>query len=297
MKAPFPWFGGKSRAASLIWSRLGDCKNYIEPFTGSLAVLLNRPHWPFQSTRIETVNDIDVYVANFWRALKTDPDAVAIHADNPVNEADLHARHVWLHRQSKRVERLKTDPDYYDPRIAGYWCWGISSWIGYGFCHPRLPRLANGSVEIIGGVQDRHQCILSYLHQLSDRLRGVRVACGDWKRICTPCITERFGLCGILLDPPYDVECQPYGIDCRGLSAEVRKWAFTHGANPLLRIAMCGYTDERHGDHLPGWTAVKWRPPAGYARGKNRSRECIWFSPHCLPAPHARHRPATSLQK
>lgn len=46
LKAPFPWFGGKSRAAHLIWPRFGNVPNYVEPFAGSLAVLLNRPHAP-----------------------------------------------------------------------------------------------------------------------------------------------------------------------------------------------------------------------------------------------------------
>lgn len=46
MKAPFPWFGGKSRAASAIWGRFGDVDTYNEPFSGSLAVLLARPHEP-----------------------------------------------------------------------------------------------------------------------------------------------------------------------------------------------------------------------------------------------------------
>lgn len=41
--APFPYFGGKRRAAPMIWPRLGDTPNYIEPFAGSLAVLLARP--------------------------------------------------------------------------------------------------------------------------------------------------------------------------------------------------------------------------------------------------------------
>lgn len=40
LRAPFPWFGGKSRAAPLIWEALGDVRNYVEPFAGSLAVLL-----------------------------------------------------------------------------------------------------------------------------------------------------------------------------------------------------------------------------------------------------------------
>ena len=92
LRAPFPWFGGKSRAASIIWARFGDVANYIEPFAGSLAVLLARPTPP----RIETVNDLDCNVANFWRAVQADPEAVAKFAAWPVNEADLHARHRWL---------------------------------------------------------------------------------------------------------------------------------------------------------------------------------------------------------
>lgn len=43
--APFPWFGGKSQVASIVWDRFGDVLNYIEPFFGSGAVLLGRL-WP-----------------------------------------------------------------------------------------------------------------------------------------------------------------------------------------------------------------------------------------------------------
>ena len=92
MKAPFPWFGGKSRVADLVWDRFGSVQNYVEPFFGSGAVLLSRPF----SIGTESVNDLDCMVANFLRALRNDPDEVARHADNPVNEADLHARHLWL---------------------------------------------------------------------------------------------------------------------------------------------------------------------------------------------------------
>jgi len=63
LKAPFPWFGGKSRAASLVWQRFGEVRNYVEPFAGSLAVLLGNP----APGCIETVNDKDCYLANFLR--------------------------------------------------------------------------------------------------------------------------------------------------------------------------------------------------------------------------------------
>ena len=43
--------------------------------------------------RVETINDYDGMVAYFWRAVAADPDAVPHHADWPVNENDLFARH------------------------------------------------------------------------------------------------------------------------------------------------------------------------------------------------------------
>lgn len=133
MKAPFPYFGGKSRIASEIWSRFGDVQNYVEPFCGSAAVLLARPTEP----RIETVNDANCFIANFWRAVREEPEACAHYADWPVNEADLHARHRWLMLSSSSAEwreRMKTDPDFYDPKVAGWWVWGASCWIGAGWC-------------------------------------------------------------------------------------------------------------------------------------------------------------------
>lgn len=130
LKAPFPWFGGKSRAAGLIWDRFGEVPNYVEPFAGSLAVMLLRPHEP----RIETVNDLDCYLANFWRATQQAPEEVARHANWPVNEADLHARHRWLVANGEFRQKMRTDPDFYDAKVAGWWVWGISQWIGSGWC-------------------------------------------------------------------------------------------------------------------------------------------------------------------
>ena len=131
-RAPFPWFGGKRAAAEIVWSRFGLVKNYVKPFFGSGAVLLQRPDDLIYGT--ETVNDLDCHLANFWRALAADPDAVAHHANHPVNEADLHARHRWLVSRAEFRERMKRDPDYHDAKIAGWWVWGQCCWIGSGWC-------------------------------------------------------------------------------------------------------------------------------------------------------------------
>jgi hypothetical protein len=133
LKAPFPAFGGKSRVAALVWDRIGDVDNAIEPFANSAAWLLARPHAP----RVETVNDLDCYISNWWRAVQHDPEQVAYYADGPVNEADLHARHRWLvlsAHAGRFRQRMRTDPEAYDCRVAGWWVWGACCWIGGGWC-------------------------------------------------------------------------------------------------------------------------------------------------------------------
>ena len=143
LRAPFPFFGGKRRVADVVWSRFGNVATYNEPFAGSLAVLLGRPHAP----RIETVNDLDSMIGNFWRALQHDPDEVAFFADFPVSEVELHSRHCWLVGQLPTLTaRMIADPDFYDAKIAGCWCWGICLWIGSGWCggpreHQKRPKL------------------------------------------------------------------------------------------------------------------------------------------------------------
>lgn len=134
LKAPFPAFGGKSQVADMVWTRLGDCRNYIEPFAFSGAVLLRRPGG---AGPIETINDLNCYVANFWRAVAADPAAVAAAADWPVIEDDLHARHAWLVSSDEaqhKLDRVRKEPMYFDATIAGWWCWGACCWIGSGWC-------------------------------------------------------------------------------------------------------------------------------------------------------------------
>lgn len=300
LQAPFPWFGGKRRVASLVWDRFGDVPNYVEPFFGSGAVLLGRPHTP----RVETVNDKDALLANFWRAVQRDPEGVAAAADWPVNEVDLYARHCWLVSEgAARVERLRSDPDYYDVQTAGWWVWGLGQWIGGGWCeaagrgvhrqmpslsapfgvHRQMPSLHSGM-----GVhrKTRRAGLTEWMITLAERLRAVRVCCGDWSRIVGHSATTYHGVTAVFLDPPY----LPVGRERlyrveTDVGAAVRAWARTNGDNPQLRIALCGYDGEHD---LPGWSEVHWKAQGGYAnqaqgRGRaNAAREVIWFSPHCL---------------
>ena len=138
LTAPFPWYGGKRRWADRVLLRFGHIDVYSEPFAGSLAVLLaSPPH------KREVVCDTDGGICNFWRALAADPDAVAHWADYPTIHDDLTARHRYLVRWVlEHVDDLRNDPEYYDAKVAGWWVWGISIWIGGGWCQPNYRKQA-----------------------------------------------------------------------------------------------------------------------------------------------------------
>jgi hypothetical protein len=338
--APFPWFGGKARVARRVWARFGEVRNYVEPFFGSGAVLLGRPT-PFDGT--ETVNDLDGLVANFWRALRSEPDAVADHADWPVNENDLHARHIWLvNRKDSLQARLEGDPEFYDSKVAGWWVWGLCVWIGSGWCSGEGPwnvAEVDGSRQLVhlgdagqgvnrqlvhlgdaGRGVHRQRVHLSWgnglhgaqvgnntcvewsehlratMRALADRLRRVRVCCGDWARVCGPTPTVKQGLTAVFLDPPYadtagrdsghSGDPRLYAKDSHFVAHDVREWAIEHGDDPRMRICLAGYEDEHV---MPdSWECVAWKAKGGYGSQRsdgtnaNARRERLWFSPHCL---------------
>jgi DNA adenine methylase len=72
LKPPVPYFGGKITLGPTIASLLPEHSHYIEPYCGSLAVLLAK-----QPSGHETVNDIDGELMTFWRVLRDQPDDLA----------------------------------------------------------------------------------------------------------------------------------------------------------------------------------------------------------------------------
>lgn len=69
---PFAYRGGKTRLATRIAAALPRHQHYVEPFGGSLAVLLAKP-----VSVMETVNDIDERLITFWRVLRERPEELA----------------------------------------------------------------------------------------------------------------------------------------------------------------------------------------------------------------------------
>ena len=324
LMSPFPFFGTKKKVASDLWRLFGDAKRYVEPFLGSASLLLARP----QNRKVHcVVNDRSRYISNFWRAVQQQPDEVAKWCDWPVNEADLHARHSWLEAQPfeeaiagtpsgedilNRIRSLETglkDPVWCDPKIAGWWVWGQSCWIGDGWCNGkqdrRKPKCGAGrglhgkrpetdcfkGVHIkrpktgrkVGVHRNHRRGLEDYFRRLQAELREVIVCCGDWTRVVTPIVLGDRGSCAVLLDPPYKKFGKLYGRNHDDqVSARVRAWAVENGQNERLRIALCGFDTEHE---MPGdWSVYRWDHHKGMSHEKqNAGRERIWCSPAIKP--------------
>lgn len=308
LRPPFPWFGGKSKVAPQVWKAFGNVDNYVEPFFGSGAVLFGRP----TVGKAETVNDLDHWIANFWRAVQHDPESVAYHADNPVNEDDLTARHIWLVKYGapELASHLPADPDYFNAKIAGWWVWGICCWIGSGWCSGKGPWTEkDGQLVHLGntgqgvnrqlvhlgdaglGVNRQRDKLIEYFRRISDRLENVRICSGDWSRVVTTGALSYGNTVGIFLDPPYSHEMRDtsvYNTDNPDIAGDVLKWCIENGNNPRYRIALCGYEGEHNALDALGWNKIAWKAGRAYgqangdtANSNNRKLERIWFNSNC----------------
>ena len=117
VRPPFAYYGGKTRLASRIAAALPEHTHYVEPFAGSLAVLLAK-----DPARLETVNDLDGDIVHFWRILREHPDelarvcALTPHArteradalDRPADLTDIErARRIWVCLTAGRTGTLR----------------------------------------------------------------------------------------------------------------------------------------------------------------------------------------------
>lgn len=114
-KPPFQYFGGKTTLAPKIAAALPPHRHYVEPFAGSLAVLLAKP-----PSLMETVNDLDGAIVNFWRVLRDRPAELArVCALTPHGRAEWEscadldtgddleqARRVWVRLSQGRAGRF-----------------------------------------------------------------------------------------------------------------------------------------------------------------------------------------------
>lgn len=258
MRPPIPYFGGKQMLANRIVDQFPAHSHYVEPFAGSLAVLLAKPQ-----SKMETVNDLDGELVNFWRVLRDrtndllqvcslTPHSRAEHAgayDLDHGDEVERARRVWVQlTQGRGGTRRRTGwRNYEDP---------------------------TGSTVSMPG----------YLRGYIDRMPPTATRLLDVSLECRPAV-EMIRAYGehddvlIYADPPYlgsTRTSRQYVVEMshRDEHEELAKAL----ADCRAAVVLSGYSSPLYEDLYAGWHRVELDAFTGQAGNSGNRTEVLWIN-------------------
>lgn len=263
MKPPFTYFGGKTAIAERIAALLPAHDHYVEPFAGSLAVLLAKKPSP-----METMNDLDGGLMNFWRVLRDQPAelervcALTPHSRAEAQQAEWdasgslsdleRARRLWVRLTQCRgghTQRRTGWRYYQDPRAS----------------HSSMPDYLSAYTGRIAAA--------------AARLRGVSLEC-----LPALDVISRYGRhpgCLIYADPPYLASVRTWTNDVAyghemHTEADHRHLAVALTA-ARAAVVLSGYDSPLYAELYDGWHRQEIPTFTGNATAGDRRRiEVLW---------------------
>lgn len=249
-----PYFGGKQSIAAQIVSHFPEHDRYVEPFAGSLAVLLAKAPESY-----EVVNDLDSRLVRFWRVLRDRGDelerycALTPHSreeymtakkEGMVDDELEDARRLWiLHTQS----------------ISG-------AYEGAGWRSPGTTRKSPGQ-----HFSRFHQ----RFHGLTDRLRHVSLENVQYTTILNRYRNDEGAL--LYVDPPYLAETRSTKKEYVHDMSSIEEHRGLLEALLLMKgpVVLSGYASPLYDEYLGDWEQVKISTNA-QAGGKRE--EVLWIN-------------------
>ena len=254
MRAIIKYPGSKWRIADWIISFFPEHHSYVEPFFGSGGVFFQK-----DPSNIETINDLDGEVVNFFEWVRNDPERLA--------------RAVYLTPYCRKVYDNAFSPAENSLDLAVKFC--IRAIMGYGF------RTAGSKVGWKCDIQGRERAyVLKDWNELPEKIIFAAERLKEAQIECRPAvdIIERFNFenCLIYCDPPYLLETR-FG--------KQYKQEMTRGQHEELldmlqkskaKVLLSGYDSDLYNDALKEWHKEKiWS--AARNSGKKK-QEVLWMN-------------------
>jgi DNA adenine methylase len=265
MKPPFAYFGGKTRLATQIAATFPPHEHYVEPFAGSLAVLLAKPR-----SRMETVNDLDGDLMTFWRILRDHPtDLAHVCALTPHSRAE-HLQAYELNdtptdlERARRVWTLLTQGRGGQIRRTG--------WRHY--------------VDPAGSVTSMPDYLAGYINRIAPaaaRLAGVSLECQPALDLI-----DRYGRSPRVLlyvDPPYLGTTRVsggYRHDMRTDTAHRDLAAALHDCRAA--VILSGYASPLYDELYADWRVTRINTTTGQGGTRQERTEVLWSNREAQPS-------------
>lgn len=258
----FGWYGGKFSHLDWLLPLLPKAHHYCEPFSGSAAVLLNRA-----PSAVETYNDIDGDVVNFFRTLRDHgPELERAIALTPFSREEFHqAVNGTLHGVSD-LERARRF--YIRARQART---GLAQTATLG----RWANCKETSRAGMSGVVSRWLGGVDQLSEIAARLLRVQIEnrpALDVVRLYDS--KNTFFYC----DPPYMHDTRG---DSKAYGFEMNEGEHIDLASALSRckakVAISGYRNKLMDKLYKDWRRFDAAPKQAHSVKKVR-QECLWMN-------------------
>lgn len=244
------YYGSKVRAAARIVDLLPDHDGYVEPYCGSLAVLLAKPP---RAGRFETVNDLDQDLMTFWQVLRDraqdlervcalTPHSRAEYAASwpitePVDELER-ARRVWVKLSQGRGGQLRPTGWRYHEQTHGR--------------NSSMPRTLTGYVDRFAAV--------------AERLRSVSLECRPALDVI-----DRYGRDTstlLYVDPPYLMSTRSRTAYRHEMHTDTEHRELAAALHQVAGIVvLSGYRSALYDELYDGWHVAEISAFTGQANG------------------------------
>ena len=254
MKAVLKYPGSKWSIAKWIIGFFPEHHSYLEPFAGSLAVLMNK-----MRSNIETVNDLDDNIVNLFEWIKKDPERLA------------HEIYWTPYSRSVYEKTFASVPEDSLGKAVNFY---IRLNMGHGF------RTTGEKVGWKNDVQGREKAYASQdwvnlpgkIIQAAERLRGVQIENKPAVELI-----ERFNFPNVLIyaDPPYVLNTR-HGKQYR---YEMDDKEHNYLLDVLIAhkgpVLLSGYDNNLYNDRLRSWHREE---TTSYSQVCSKKREVLWMN-------------------
>lgn len=262
MKCIFKYPGSKWSMTRWIINHFPEHHSYLEPFFGSGAVFFNK-----QRSKIETINDLDNDVVNFFRCMAEDPEKLS----GKISMIP-YARVVFERSVDEMINAFKSDIPDYDRAVY----FVAKTMMGHGF---RTCEIRTGFKRDIQGRQAAYAAgdwanLPEVIVKMANRLKGVQIE----NRPAVRLIRE-FNYPNVLIyaDPPYV-------RSSRSCSRDLYKYEMTDDDHEELMdvltkhrgpVIISGYENPIYDAYLSGW---KKETIEARTQVAGRSTEVLWMN-------------------
>ena len=267
----FGWYGGKFSHLDWLLPLLPDSHHYCEPFGGSAAVLLNRT-----PAAVETYNDLDGEVVNFFRVLRKQSAALTKAISlTPFSREEFF---IACTTNGDRISSLERARRFYVRARQ------VRSGLAQTASVGRWANCKQTSRAGMSGVVSRWFGGIAALRDIAERIGRVQIEnrpALDIIRIYDS--PETFFYC----DPPYPHESRSdgkaYGYELTDSEHEQLAAALHHAQG---KVAISGYQCDLMDTYYRAFSRID-APPKQCHSSKKTRQEALWVN---YDAPNARLR-------